>query len=138
MKRKKRNITNKVKKVKNAKNMKKKTATSAILLVILSSVFTSIGQIFLKVGVQSITSISSIINFHLITGLFLFGIALLLLLQAYKNGELSVLYPIIALEYIWVVLLSNFLLGEAINNFKILGVVAIMIGVTLIGVGGRK
>ena len=45
------------------------------------------------------------------------------------------LYPIIALKYVWVSILSVGLLGETLNVFKVLGLVFIVLGV---GVLGRK
>lgn len=112
---------------------KSKTTRTAILLVLISTIFTSIGQILLKNGVETVTNLVSILNFSLIFGLVFYGFALLLVLKAFKHGELSVLYPLLALGYIWVVLLSNFFFGESLNSFKILGVVTIFIGVVLIG-----
>lgn len=119
-------------------NRKTKTSTKAILLVLVSTVFTSIGQIFLKSGVTSAGNLYSILNYSLILGLVLYAFALILMLLAFKKGELSILYPILALSYIWVALLSNFLLNESLGLAKIAGVISIFIGVTLIGVGGRK
>lgn len=117
------------------KSKTRKTSHTAILLVLISSVFTAIGQVFLKTGVDTITTLVSAFNFFLIIGFILYGAALVLLLKAYKHGELSVLYPVIALSYVWVVLLSNLLLGESLNLWKIFGVAVIFVGVTLIGIG---
>ena len=116
---------------------KRKTSFKAIILMFVGTVFTSIGQIFLKSGVDSASNIVTAFNFALIVGLLLYAFALVLVLRAYKEGELSVLYPIFALSYIWVVLLSNFIFSEAISTLKIIGIFAIFIGITLIGVGGR-
>jgi len=123
--------------MKKAKRKERITSFSAVLFILVSTVFTAVGQIFLKSGVGDITSISSILNYQLLMGLLLYGFALLLVVKAFKHGELSVLYPILALSYIWVVLLSNFILNEPLTQMKLLGVAAIFIGVTLIGIGGE-
>ncbi|HIH17774.1 MAG TPA: EamA family transporter [Nanoarchaeota archaeon] len=123
--------------MKKAKRKERITSFSAVLFILVSTVFTAVGQIFLKSGVGDITSISSVLNYQLLMGLLLYGFALLLVVKAFKHGELSVLYPILALSYIWVVLLSNFILNEPLTQMKLLGVAAIFIGVTLIGIGGE-
>ena len=72
-------------------------------------------------------------NFHLLGGLSCYGISTILLVLALRYGELSVLYPIIALTYVWVAVLSVGLLGETLNVFKLLGLVLIVIGVAVLG-----
>jgi len=116
---------------------KRKTSFKAIVLMFVGTIFTSAGQIFLKSGVDSASNILAAFNFALITGLLLYAFALVLVLKAYKEGELSVLYPIFALSYIWVILLASFIFGEVVSTFKLLGIIAIFIGITLIGIGGR-
>jgi undecaprenyl phosphate-alpha-L-ara4N flippase subunit ArnE len=60
------------------------------------------------------------------------------LVLALREGELSVLYPIIALTYVWVTLASYVRLHEPPNAFKNLGVAAIIAGVVVISRGSRK
>jgi drug/metabolite transporter (DMT)-like permease len=48
------------------------------------------------------------------------------------------LYPIIALTYVWVTLLSYALLPEKPNVYKNIGITAIVAGVAVMGRGGRK
>lgn len=94
----------------------------------------------MKVGMTHFTpSIPAIAtNLPLIAGYFLYGINTLLLVLALREGELSMLYPIIALTYVWVTLLSYSLLNEHPNSFKNLGIAVIVIGVGVLGRGGRK
>jgi uncharacterized membrane protein len=61
----------------------------------------------------------------------------LLFIPALKGGDLSVLYPFVALAYIWVSLLSVKFLGEKMNKFKWLGIALIIIGVSFIGIGSN-
>jgi len=51
-------------------------------------------------------------NFWLLAGYALYGLNTLLLVLALRDGELSMLYPVIALTYVWVTLLCYTLLGE--------------------------
>jgi len=77
-------------------------------------------------------------NVPLIAGYALYGINTLLLVLALREGELSTLYPIIALTYVWVTLLSYVILPEKPNLYKNLGIATIVVGVAVLGRGGRK
>ena len=77
-------------------------------------------------------------NLPLMAGLSCYGLSTGLLVLALRYGELSVLYPIIALTYVWVSILSVALLGETMNVFKIVGLAVIVIGVTVLGRTGTK
>ena len=74
-------------------------------------------------------------NYNLFAGVALYGAGTVLFIPALKGGDLSVLYPFVALVYIWVSLLSVKFLGEKMNKFKWAGVALIIIGVTFIGLG---
>jgi drug/metabolite transporter (DMT)-like permease len=55
-----------------------------------------------------------------------------------RDEELSVVYPVISLTYVWVAGLSIWLFGESVNLPKILGVLVIVAGVAVLGMDGRK
>tara|TARA_Y100000310_G_scaffold45638_1_gene42523 strand:+ start:276 stop:626 length:351 start_codon:yes stop_codon:yes gene_type:complete len=109
----------------------------AVGLVILASIIGSLGPILLKIGTErGLGSIKKIItNYFIWSGLALYGIGTALFIPALKGGELSVLYPIVALTYVWVSLLSKKILKEEMNKFKWLGVFIIILGVVFIGYG---
>jgi drug/metabolite transporter (DMT)-like permease len=109
------------------------TSKTAMVLVALSTLLLSFGQLLFKKGVDNFPEV--VFNLTLISGFFLYGLALIILLYSLKKGELSVLYPIFALSYVWVLILSGFLLNEAIAGLKIVGVGFIFVGVSLIGRG---
>ena len=77
-------------------------------------------------------------NVPLIAGYALYGINTLLMVLALRDGELSMLYPIIALTYVWVTLLSYTVLGETPNLYKNVGIVTIVIGVAVLGRGAAS
>lgn len=118
-----------------------KTKWWAITLMIPCTIFTSAGQIFYKMATNTIgLEISSILfNLPLIAGLVSYGIGLILLIIAFRGGELSVLYPIIATGYIWVSLASSYIFEtDFMTLYKWIGVVVIIVGVSLIGFGAKK
>ncbi|HXB69062.1 MAG TPA: EamA family transporter [Candidatus Acidoferrales bacterium] len=112
----------------------------AILLVFSCTVLGAAAQILMKIGMSRFVPEAAAIvtNVPLIAGYSLYGINTLMLVLALREGELSMLYPIIALTYVWVTLLSYLLLGEPANLYKNLGIATIVIGVAVLGRGGRK
>ena len=94
----------------------------------------------MKIGMsQFVPDVAAVLtNVPLIAGYALYGINTLMLVLALREGELSMLYPIIALTYVWVTLLSYLLLHEPPNLYKNLGIAIIVMGVAVLGRGGRK
>jgi multidrug transporter EmrE-like cation transporter len=79
-------------------------------------------------------SLGIIANFRLFIGYCLYGINTFLMALALKGRELSRLYPIIALTYVWVTILSLFVLpGEHLNFFRTIGIAFIVGGVSILG-----
>ena len=109
----------------------------AIGMVILATLIGAFGPILLKrASAQKLSSLSSLMkNYNLFGGVALYGISTILFIPALKGGELSVLYPFVALVYVWVSLLSVKFLGEKMNKFKWLGIFLVLVGVTFIGIG---
>jgi uncharacterized membrane protein len=60
-----------------------------------------------------------------------------MIVVAFKDGELSVLYPIISLSYIWVAALSYLVFHDSFNTPKVIGLVLILCGVAVIGRGAK-
>ena len=67
----------------------------------------------------------------------LYIIAIFIFVFALKGGELTVLYPLSSLGYIWASLSSVKFLGERMSAFKWTGIFLIIIGITLIGIGSN-
>jgi len=109
----------------------------AVGLVILGVVIGSFGPIFLKRSSKtfSINPIKMLKNTNLIIGVFFYAFGTICFIPALKGGELSVLYPLVSLGYIFVTLYSRWMLKEKINFYKITGILAILTGVSLIGIG---
>jgi drug/metabolite transporter (DMT)-like permease len=69
----------------------------------------------------------------LLAGYACYALNTLLLMLALRDGELSKLYPIIALTFVWVNILSIVLFQERLNAWKVAGMLAIMSGVAMLG-----
>jgi multidrug transporter EmrE-like cation transporter len=117
-----------------------KTKLWAIVLVLVCTIFTSIGQILYKVASRTLSlNIYSIItNVPLIIGLASYFVGAVLLIIALRNGELSVLYPFVSTGFVWVSILSTRFLGESMSMQKWAGIAVIFFGISLIGIGSTK
>ena len=117
------------------------TKSRAVVLVLLSTLFTSSGQIFLKKGAnQLVVGLSEVLgNNPLMLGCVLYAIGAVMLIISLKYGELSVLYPLYALNFIWVSILSpRFFPSDSMSALKWFGVLMVIVGVSLIGFAGRR
>ncbi len=112
----------------------------AAWLVFLCTLTGAAAQILMKVGMAHFEPnlLAVVTNFRLMGGYALYGANTLLLILALRDGELSLLYPIIALTYVWVTLLSYTLLHEPPNLLKNIGIIAIVAGVAVLGRSGNK
>lgn len=123
----------------NSGNSKNRTLLFGIALVVLCSIITAIAQALLKIGSVHLGSINEILlNIPLISGLFLYGIIAILLIFAFRMHHLSVLFPFMALSFVWALIIAAALFNESVSVEKIIGVLLIVAGVALIGFGGRR
>jgi drug/metabolite transporter (DMT)-like permease len=107
----------------------------AITLVILMTALTSAAQLLYKAGVAYFPQY---IDWRIIAGLALYVMGAVMLLFAFKGGEVTVLYPIIATSFAWVAIFSWILFGESLNLLKIGGIFLIIAGITILGFGSQK
>ncbi len=117
------------------------TRGQSIALVFCCTILGAAAQIFMKTGVNQLNHLDPIrilTNLPLLAGYSLYGINTLLLMLALRDGELSVLYPIIALSYVWVAVLSVYFFHDRLNPWKIAGIFVIIAGVTVLGRSGRR
>ena len=112
----------------------------AIMLMVFCTLFTSTGQILWKMGVSQIDFANLLTAFNLpfLLGFVSYGLGAILMLIAFKSGELSILYPIVATSYVWVTLLSPFFFAEIISPLKWVGIVIIVLSVSILGFGSTK
>lgn len=123
------------------KPLSRHTSLRSIGLVLLCTVIGAAAQIFLRYGAEHLTGAGIrgvLTNWPLLAGYVCLGINTLLLIVALRNGQLSVLYPIIALTYVWVTILSPVFFADTVNFYKIAGVFFIVLGVSFIGAGSRS
>ncbi len=105
-------------------------------MVFLCTIFGVAAQYFLKTSASALQAgalISAISSPGLWAGLVLYGINTGLLILALRDGELSLLYPVISLTYVWVTIMSVSVLGESLTLTKAAGIALICLGVAFLG-----
>ena len=117
----------------------------AVLIVVACTLIGATAQVLIKLGAVHLehsgllaTAIGIFTIPTLFIGYCLYGIFTALLVYALRHAELSILYPVIALSYVWVTLLSVMLFHEAMNPQKVIGVAIIVAGVAVLGRGGSR
>ncbi len=116
-----------------------------LLLVGTCTVLFAVGQILIKMGAEKLvhpTLWTTFLSFFTVPQLFagycLYGAMTVLFIFALKDGELSVLYPIISLTYVWVAGLSVWLFHDTLNWEKLVGIAVIVSGVGVLGKDAHK
>ena len=105
----------------------------AIILVLISTFLAAFGSFFLKKASDKFKiSLKGILNKNLILGIITYLSSTVFFIAALRRGEVSILYPVTSLSYIWVSVISVLLLKEKMNKFRYIGIFLIIIGVILI------
>ena len=108
----------------------------SMLLVFTASIIGSFGAVFLKLGAQMLTkSVFSFLNLKLAFGVALFLGSSVFYALGIRGGQLSVLYPMVSLGYIWTLLWSRLFFNEPFTRQKFLGLGLILLGVFFVGLG---
>lgn len=117
------------------------TRQQVIVLIVACTLLTAVAQILIKTGAGTLTRSnpwSMLTNVPLVAGYSLYGLMTVMFIYALRDEELSFVYPIISLSYVWVAVLSVWLLHEVLNPWKMAGVATIVAGVAVLGKDTRK
>ena len=102
-----------------------------ILLMLVSSICVCAGQLLWK-----LSATQGIIV--MLAGFCFYGVGALVMIIAYKYGKLSVLQPMLSLNYVLSIFLAAAVLEEQITLLKGIGVRIIIAGVILIAGGDEE
>lgn len=121
------------------------------LLIALTSIFTILGQIILKLGQStlywpqalSLTEMArlfwySITNWYVLLSFFSTTIAAVTWLLTVQVVPLSRAYPFMGINYVVVYFLSLFMFGERLNVYSVWGMLLVVLGTILLGLGLGK
>jgi multidrug transporter EmrE-like cation transporter len=109
-----------------------------MLMVLAASFIGSFGAVFLKSGSERLKQgLRNILNIRLAAGVAMYLLSSVFFIVAIRNGQLSVLYPLVSLGYVWTLLWSRLFFGEPFTRFKLYGLMLILTGVCFVGIGNR-
>lgn len=106
---------------------KKKNLIYGIILMLSSSVFTCMGQLCWKLAVVRPEKVL----FYAV-GLGLYGVGAVVMIVAFRFGEMSILHPMLSFGYVLSLLLGIFVLKETVTIKSVVGVVLILIGMVFL------
>ena len=115
--------------------------TRALLLVLFCTFMNAGSQVFIKKGTVALgahpsmveTAIGIFTTPMLFAGYSLLGVSTVLYVLALRKGELSLLYPVLTLGYVWGTVLSVIFFQDSINVLKLGGLAIIISGVAILG-----
>jgi len=115
---------------------------AALGLMLICTVLSAIGQILIKMGANTLgahaSPLAMLSNVPLVAGYGLYGIMTVLFIFALRDQELSILFPIISLSYVWVAGLSVWAFHDHLNAPRVAGIAIIIAGVFVLGKEGHK
>ncbi len=116
-----------------------KTPMHSIVLVVLASFIGSFGAVFLKAGAGRLHRElhTLVLNWRLAAGVAMYLLSFVFYYLGVRDGELSVLYPMVSLGYIWTLLWSKLFFGEPFSRRKLGGLALIITGIIILNLGNR-
>jgi len=116
------------------------TPLSSIALVFMASFIGSFGAVFLKSGAGKLQRdiLTLFLNWRLAAGVCFFVVSSMFFIAGLRNGELSVLYPMVALGYVWTMVWSRLFFGEPFTRTKFIGLAMILAGIVCLGFGNSQ
>ena len=115
-----------------------KTDIIIVLLVSVASVLGAIANWLFKKASPVFLEIPLWRNYYLILGVVSFLFVLALFIIAFRmGGKMMIVYPVYATTYVWALLIAYKIEKETLTLLQLVGVIAIILGVVLIGSGSK-
>jgi len=113
------------------------TPASSMVLVLFASVVGSFGAVFLKLGAVRLTGVLSLLNWRLLLGVGLYLGSSVFYGWGIRNGQISVLFPMVSLGYVWTMVWARLFFKEPFTRQKFMGLGMILLGVLFVGLGSK-
>jgi len=116
-----------------------KTPLSSMFLVFIASIIGSFASVLLKASSSrmQLSIVGLITNWRLIAGACAYLLSSVFFVWGVRNGQLSILYPLVSLGYLWTMVWSRLFFGEPITRTKLAGVGLILFGIVLLGLANQ-
>ena len=110
-----------------------------MLLVFVASFIGSFGAVFLKAGAGRLHRqwTTLMLNWRLALGVAFYLLSSFFFVLGVRKGELTVLYPMVSLGYVWTLLWSRLFFGERLTRNKVVGIGMVLAGIVLLNLGNR-
>jgi multidrug transporter EmrE-like cation transporter len=107
--------------------------------VTLGSFIGSFGAVGLKAGAKQLERNfrSLLTNWPLAAGISGYLLSSVFFILGIRHGELSVLFPMVSLGYVWTLFWSKLFFGEPLTRAKFVAIALILSGVALLGLGNQ-
>lgn len=104
------------------------------LLILFTTLFVAGGQLLFNLAsnIFEFTIQGIFLNYFMWVGFIVYAGGLLTLIFGLKEGELTVLYPLLSLSYVWVLISSVIFFDDKLTLLKVLGTVSIIFGIIII------
>ena len=106
------------------------------LLLLLAMIISLAGELLFKQGIMNtelkmnaISIVKTVFTPFIFFGFVLFGSGAIMWLFVLQRFPLSIAYPTLALNYVWMIIVSYYFFNEPITVNKIIGVFLIIAGV---------
>jgi multidrug transporter EmrE-like cation transporter len=115
------------------------TPFSSMAWIFLCGFVGSFGAVLLKAGAgrleMNVRSIAT--NWRLAAGIGAYLLSSIFFVLGMRRGELSVLYPLVALGYLWTVVWSKLFFGEPLTKSKFVALGLIIAGMAMLALGSQ-
>ena len=115
------------------------------LMLLVSISLGCAGQVCMKIGLNTHGEITSFVSLMtamikpgVVVGLGLMVVSSMLYLTLMSKMDLSLLYPMVALNYVFVTVISHFVFHEQVSSLRVAALATIILGVTMIGMSAPK
>ena len=114
---------------------KKKKSLLGPALMVVCTLFLATSQFLMKTASErfSLSIEGILLNWPFLAGLVIAGLAAVIMTVAFKHGDMSLLFPIIALSFVWTTFIAAVVFGEHIGTFVYVGIWLIIMGVIVLG-----
>ena len=119
----------------------------AVWIIIAGTFLVAVAQLLIKSGANQLalsghtglvgTAVGILTIPPLFAGYCLYAVFAVMMVYALRHGEMSVLYPLISLGFVWVAILSVLIFHEGLSPMKAGGIAMIVAGVAVLGRGSK-
>lgn len=106
-----------------------------VTLMLICTLLLAAAQFFQKTAGERLElSIQGFVfNWPFWVGLLLAGLAAIVMTMALRKGELSKIFPLVSLSFVWTVFIAVIFFGEVLTIAKVVGVALVIAGVVVLG-----